>query len=341
VELLASSVAGVDLVAERWDPEAGIWAKLAEQPSVLTDPILDGTAWDWRYACVRDLIEAGNHLALLGDEDWRTGKPGWLIPLPIGDVALITDPARPGGYWFALGGWMLDPSNVFHISAGNRSFEVLGQGVIAQYSQALGQSMTAEEWSGRYLSGGGLPPAIIQYPGQPTQTQMDQFKALWNALVTTGEAIVIPANATVTPLQSDAQRQQLVEARTWNSELQAMMLGIPPYKLGLPGPTMTYQNVETGDIAWVIDGPKRWGDPIEHRTSKHLLPRGTRARFAWAGRLRTDQATQASVLTTYVGAGILSVDEARQAAGYGPMVRAIEAGTTPAGAPELGAKEVT
>ena len=55
-------------------------------------------------------------------------------------------------------------------------------------------------------------------------------------MTTTGEAIIIPATATVTPLQSDAQAQQLVEARTWNAQLQAMMLGIPSHMLGLPGP---------------------------------------------------------------------------------------------------------
>ena len=48
---------------------------------------------------------------------------------------------------------MLDPSDVLHISAGNRSYEILGQGVLSQYAQALGQQMTAEEWSARYLAG--------------------------------------------------------------------------------------------------------------------------------------------------------------------------------------------
>ena len=60
---------------------------------------------------------------------------------------------------------------------------------------------------------------------------------------------------------------------------------------------MTYQNVETADIGWIKDSVSRWAQPIEAVVSKVLLPRGQRARFDWAGRLRTDQKTQVEVVT--------------------------------------------
>ena len=47
------------------------------------------------------------------------------------DPARLTDPADPGWWAFTYAGVMLDPSEVLHISAGNRSGEILGQGVIA------------------------------------------------------------------------------------------------------------------------------------------------------------------------------------------------------------------
>jgi phage portal protein BeeE len=72
VELLASAVAGVDLVAQRWDADAGIWARLPDQPMILTDPDPTSTGWHWRYAATKDLVETGNHVALFGDVDWRT-----------------------------------------------------------------------------------------------------------------------------------------------------------------------------------------------------------------------------------------------------------------------------
>lgn len=339
VELLASAVAGVELVAQRWDRDAGIWARIPTQPVVLTDPDPLQTAWHWRYACVKDLIEAGNHLAILGEPD-SDGWPSYLVPVPVSSVAVVEPTSTRSGYGFMVGVTLYDATEVLHISAGNRGGSLLGQGVVSQYAGALGQELTAEEWSARYLAGGGLPPAIIQAAGTPTQAQMEDFKSRWNALTTTGEAIIIPASATVTPLQSDAQAQQLVEARTWNAQLQAIMLGIPTHMVGLPGPSMTYQNVETADIGWIKDSVSRWAQPVESTVGKVLLPRGQRARFDWAGRLRTDQKTQVEVVTQYVAGGVWSVDEGRQAIGYPPAVQSVEVGSTPVGVPELGAKEV-
>jgi HK97 family phage portal protein len=347
VELLASAVAGVELVAQKWDADSGVWSRVADQPLVLVDPegVDGGTAWHWRYSCAKDLVEAGNHVALLSTAidptwvDWRTGRPAFLLPLPVEHIAIVTDTSRPFWWQYAYGGMLLDRDQVLHISAGNRSGEVLGQGIVTQYTATLGAQLTAEQWSARYLSGGGIPPAIIQAPQLVTETQAATFKSDWRRMMNTGEALLLPAGVTVTPLQSDAQRQQLVEARTWNAQLSAMILGIPSHMLGLPGPDMTYQNVETADIGWVKDSVDRWAQPIEATVTKHLLPNGTRSKFNWAGRLRTDQTTQATVVTTYVAAGIWTVDEGRQVIGYEPMADAIDEGTTPAEVPDLGAKE--
>jgi HK97 family phage portal protein len=339
VDLLASTVADVPIDAFRWDAARGVDVRLADQPTILTDPDPRTTAWGWRYACTKDLIEAGNHVALLGDDDWRTGRPGWLIPLPVADVGLLTDPADPGWYMFTVAGVTIDPADVLHISAGNRSGEILGQGVISQYAQALGQQVAAEEWSARYLDGGGLPPAVIQVGGTPTQAQADDFKSRWNALTTKGEAIILPSGATVTPLQSDAQAQQLVEARTFGAEAQARILRIPPHMLGLNGPTMTYQNVQSAEVAYTRDVVTRWSNPINYALTKWLLPAGTEARSRWSARGRTDRATQATTEATLVQAGIQTVDEARQNLGMEPMESSVQEGTTPVGVPNLGAQE--
>jgi HK97 family phage portal protein len=341
VELLASTVAGVPIDAFRFDPDRGVDMRLADQPTILTDPDPMVTAWHWRYAAAKDLVEAGNHVALLGDVDWRTGRPGWLVPLPVAEVGLLEDANQPGWYAFAVAGVMLDPSEVLHISAGNRSGEILGQGVIAQYGEQLGGQLAAEQWASRYVAAGGLPPAIIQHPSVTPgdQAKADDLKTRWRTLVRTGEAMVLPAGAVVTPLQSDAERQQLVQARTWNSQLAGMVLGIPPHMLGLPGPNMTYQNVQSADVAFIRDVVTRWSDPINMSLTKWLLPAGTEARARWAARARTDMETQAKVAAALVAAGIWTVDEARQSIGYEPMDGATDTETTPEGVPNLGAVE--
>lgn len=343
VELIASSIAGVPLQAFRRNAALGVWEKLADQPAVLTDPDPLNDEWQWKYGAVKDLIEAGNHVSWFGDQlDYRTGRPAWLEPLPIADVGVVQVPDSPAGYMFTVVGVprLLDPSEVLHISAGNRSGEILGRGIVEQYAPTLGQALTAEQWSGRYLQGGGLPPAIIQHRVEPTVEQKRNFKDRWRTMLDTGEAMLLPADATVTPLQSDAQRQQLVEARTWNVQLTSIMLGIPAHKYSLQGPTMTYENVETADIAWIRDTVDRWAQPISRAVSKWLLPLGTEARWAWASRMRTDTKTQFETASLAVEKGLLERDEGRQLINYAPADKASGAGSTPEGVPNLGAQEV-
>jgi len=138
-------------------------------------------------------------------------------------------------------------------------------------------------------------------------------------MTNTREPVILPIGYVLTPVVSNAETSQLVESRQWNAASVAMMLGIPSYKLGLSGPSMTYQNVEMADIDFVRDSVDRYGEPLSEAFTKWLLPRGTSLAWDYAGRMRADQSTTANVLTTYTGAGILTVDEARAAIGRPPL----------------------
>ena len=62
--------------------------------------------------------------------------------------------------------------------------------------------------------------------------------------------------------------------------------------------------------------------------------------FDYASRMRADQSTTATVLSTYTGAKILSIDEARSVLGRPPATTTDTTGTTPEGVPELTPTEV-
>jgi HK97 family phage portal protein len=248
VALLANAVAGTDWRAVRWNPDLGVSERVGDQPLVLADPDPTTTPWNYRWSCVEDLVLYGNHFALFGDMDHRTLRAGWLVPLPADDVWVMADPGNPGWYAFVVGGVTLSPSDLLHISAGNRSGEVLGRGVLRQYAGWLGGAVAAEEHTGAYFAGGALPPAVLTSPQILTQEQADALKTSWRAMTSTREPVVLPSGYTLTPVVSNAEQAQLVESRQWNAAAVAMMLGIPSYKLGLAGPSMTYQNIESADI---------------------------------------------------------------------------------------------
>jgi phage portal protein BeeE len=143
------------------------------------------------------------------------------------------------------------------------------------------------------------------------QEQADDLKAKWRDMTNSREPVVLPNGYVLTPIVSNAESAQLVESRQWNAALVAMLLGIPSYKLGLAGPSMTYQNIESADIEFVRDSVDRYGSPLVEAFTKWLMPRGTVVAWDYAGRMRADQSTTMAVLTGYVTAGILTLDEAR------------------------------
>jgi HK97 family phage portal protein len=346
VALLCSAVAETDWRAVRWDPVAGVAIRRPDQPQVLRQPDPYTTVWHYRWAAVEDLILYGNHFALCGPTDLATRRPGSLVPIPADLVGVLVDPedgrvwltvngearrvydpvdpvwasvesdGRALGHWDAASG---EPAAVFHISAGGRSGEVLGLGVLEQYGAWLGGAVAAEHHAGSYFAGGALPPAVLQSPQALTQTQAQELKDKWRSMVTTREPVILPSGYVLTPIASDALNAQLVESRQWNAAAVAMILGIPSYKLGLSGPSMTYQNIESADIEWVRDSVDRYAGPIAASFSTWLMPEGTSVAWDYAGRLRSDAKTTAEVVTAYVGAEVLTVDEGRAMIGRPPL----------------------
>jgi phage portal protein BeeE len=340
LELLANALAGTDWYARRWDAAMGVWQRVDDQPAVLNDPYPISTPWHYRWAACEDAVLYGNHFALYGDVDYRTLRPGWLVPMPADQVWMLQDPNGAAWSW-VVGGTELGPDQLLHVPFGARSGELLGRGKLAQYGEWLGGAVAAEEHAGSYFAGGALPPAVLQSPSVVTQDQAAELKSKWRAMTSDREPVVLPQGYTLTPVVSSAESAQLVESRQWNAETAAMVLGIPGWKLGLPGPSMTYQNVETADIDFVRDCLDRYAAPLSAAFSKWLMPRGVDVHFDYAGRMRADQRTTAEVLTIYVGQGLMSKDEARAVMGRPPLAETTQEGTTPEGVPELTPEEVT
>lgn len=341
VALLANAVAGTDWFAAAWNPDMGIYQRSANQPAVVTEPDPTVTTWNYRWAATEDGVLYGNHFAFLGYGDNPADPwPRFLVPIPADQVWILTDP-ETGEYWLTVAGKTYPPTDLLHVNYGSRSGEPLGRGALAQYCEWLGGAIAAEYHAGSYFAGGAMPPAILQSPTVLTQDQADELKGAWRAVANTREPVVLPMGYVLTPLVSNAEQNQLVQSRQWNAEAVAMLLGIPSNKLGLPGPSMTYQNIETADIDFIRDSVSRYADPLAAAFTKWLVPRGTVVKFDWAGRMRADQSTTATVLRTYTDAQILTHDEARAILGRPPLHLSTDEGTTPAEVPELTPAEVT
>jgi HK97 family phage portal protein len=315
VRLLAGICMQMPLVQYRGDqlvdPPAGIVLNPAPQDNGTLASFVDGYVGDVAYY--------GNHLSILGDLD-STGWPAWLLPVDITRVQVARDDT--GGLVYTYDGdtdTALGSSEVLHVAIDRRSGFLSGSGLFPFMSPSLGAIIAGEEYAGRYFDESAIPTGVIT-DNRPdlTQDQADKLKEAW--LRTVGGRrrvpIVLPATTTFTPLVSDADKAQLVEARQWNAQLAAMALGIPPFLLGVATDPHTYTNSEN-EIGRLINTTiMRLIRPLEQSFSLQCIPRGNVARFNTAELLRPetkDRATTASGLYT---AGVITLPEARTFAGW-------------------------
>jgi HK97 family phage portal protein len=319
VNLLSNAIASTDWFAQKPDLATGLMVRLADQPEILTNPDPLTTVWHYRWATAWDGILYGNHFALPGDIDWRTGRPGWLVPIAADQVWLATDPGSPGWYEWVIGGVTFDAADIFHIPFGNRSGQILGLGVLAQYGDWLAGAVAAEDYSRDQFSSGSLPAAVITSNQVATQEQADDLKLKWREITRTREPVIFPNGTVITPVVGNAEQAQLVEARTYNAQMIADLVGIPGSKLGLACPTMTYSNIETEDLDFVRDSVDRYARPITESISKWMLPGGTEVVWDYPSRMRADTTSTANVLTTYVASKIMTVNEARSRLNLPPL----------------------
>jgi len=293
------------------------------------------TIADWVDEYVSDVLLYGNHVALIGPLD-STGWPSSLVPLDVTSVSIARDEAT----WlpvYALEGVdePLPADRIFHVAIDKRSGELKGRGVLPTLSGAVGAALAADAYAGRYFSESGVPSGVIT-DSRPnlTQAQADELKAKWLLTVAgTWAPVVIPSSTTFTPLASDADKAQLVQARQWDATMVAMILGVPPFLLGIETQRHTYTNAETEFGRFISTTILRLLKPLEQQLTAQCLPRGNEAEFWTGALLRADTATRAQAAVSLYGAEIVTLEEARELAGFPPAGGPAESTPKPAPAP--------
>ena len=127
---------------------------------------------------------------------------------------------------------------------------------------------------------------------------------------------MLPSTTTFTPLVSDADNAQLVQARQWNAQTVAMALGIPPFMLGIETQRHTYTNAENEFGRFIRTTIMRLLVPLEQQYSLQLLPRGNTAVFDTRELLRPEMATRFQMAVQGFQAHLLTEQEARELMGY-------------------------
>lgn len=316
LRLISGVVMQMPLRQFRGDLEVIPPAPVVQNPA----PADNGTLASYIDGYVSDISLYGNHLSILGEPD-STAWPASVLPVDITRVSVARSDSGQLLYHYADtdDDAILTASEVLHVALDRRSGEMVGRGLIPTMAAALQATTAAEEYAARYFDESAIPTGVIQ-DSRPdlTQAQATDLKSQWMATVGGRRRvpIVLPQSTIFTPLVSDADNAQLIQARQWNSQTVAMALGIPPFMLGIETQRHTYTNAENEFGRFVRTTIQRLLVPLEQQLSLMCLPRGNTAVFDERQLLRPEMAARFTMAIQGFASHLLTEGEARELMGY-------------------------
>jgi HK97 family phage portal protein len=210
---------------------------------------------------------------------------------------------------------VLPGEDVLYIPEMRRPGSLKGVSRVDELKQTLGLAKALDEFASRYFSNGANTSGMIEFPGNLTQEQakdlVDAFEAGHKGLKKAHRPGVLSGGAKFVKTGSDGEQAQMLESRQFAVEEVARVFRVPPSMIGLNTPgAMSYASVEHNAIQFTRYSLTPLIAAIEEAHNR-LLPGDVFLRVNMDGLLRGDSATQASVFSTALQAGYMSVNEAR------------------------------
>jgi HK97 family phage portal protein len=242
----------------------------------LTNPDPDlYSSWDefakqlfWDYQLGEAFIVATSFYA--------TGWPARFHVVPPWLVNVEMDGGRRS---YSIGSVRLGPDEILHVRYQSTVDDAHGHGPL----EAGRGRVVAAELLSRYATGlaqsGGIPSSVLEHPEELSAEQAADLRSQWVAARQSalGEPAVLSGGVKWTPTQLNPKDMALLELQQFNESRVAVMLGVPPFLVGLPsgGDPMTYSNVNAiFDYHWRA-GLRPKAHAVMGGLSEWLLPRGT------------------------------------------------------------------
>ena len=218
----------------------------------------------------------------------------------------ITD----GRYW--IQDQLLPVGSIIHLRGEPPYTAGHGNGVMTRHARDLGLAVTIRSYTGgQYRS--GVPSGYLK-SSQPhmSEEQAEDLKARWMGQHGGSRRSIAILNATTefNPIQITPLDSALGVAREWSLRDIALMFGLNPYALGVPGDSATYANVESRAIEFEQFTLLNWIRRIESCLDAQL-PLGTSLKITTAGLERADISTRYAAYSTGIDKGFLTVEDVR------------------------------
>ena len=171
-------------------------------------------------------------------------------------------------------------ADIRHIRYQSRTDDAHGHGPLEIGGCRVVAARVLARYASNLAASGGVPPGWLEHPDELTADQATDLQTKW--LEARYEAMGLPAvlsgGVTYRTPDVNARDLALVELAQFNESRISVLLGVPPFLLGLPsgGDSMTYSNVSSlFDYHWRA-GLRPKAGRVMPDLSQWLLPLGTR-----------------------------------------------------------------
>jgi HK97 family phage portal protein len=223
----------------------------------------------WNYQCVGEAF-------VLATAWYSTGWPARFHVLPPWTVNVTL--GRDGLRRYAIGEEDVT-TDLLHIRYQSHIDSLHGCGPLEAGGPRLVAAQMLARYASRLIAAGGIPTTVLTTPTNVTADQAASLQSQWveARMSSIGLPAVLSGGLDFKVLSMNPKDMALVELAQFNEARIAILLGVPPFCVGLPsgGDSMTYSNVQqVFDYRW-RETLKPMASTVMSAVSGWALPRGT------------------------------------------------------------------
>lgn len=334
VRLLAESISSlpVDVIRREGGRRRVVDDPVGQLVTTQPNPEMDAPEL-WRMVMGWMLLEGNAYLYIERDSN---GTPVGLWPLPATSVWVWRDLDRRIYYNVHVGdvehaappvpvSARLGPEDVLHYRAFGTG--LYGLSPIRQIREAVGTSLAAQQYMGRFYQNDARPGGVVKVPENLNDTQYERLEKAWKAqhegLKRSHLMAILEGGATWETVGLNPGDAAFIETQKWEVTEIARALGVPPHLIGdVERSTSWGSGIAEQGIGFVTYTLTPWITRLEWVTRRGLLtPVDGRLRPKWRveGLQRGDAQARYNAYAVGRNWGWLSANDVRQLEDMDPV----------------------